>query len=147
MRRAKGDAMASPFAFVLHSLQAARSADRQDLPRWASATVTLRWRACRSVRGIDPGETGVTGPRGGASCLCMLANSKRLLSRTLKISAATLSMAAALVSVLNFAQSYEEAAAAQARIAEGGVKWIGVTPASDTANAIGDTIHLAATVT
>src|SRR5687768_13835252 len=76
--------------------------------------------------------------------------------RTFKVIVTTCSAGAALVSVLSFAQSHglilkPPTAGAQGAPGKGvppgpDVSWIGVTPAADTATAIGDTLHLTARV-
>jgi hypothetical protein len=64
--------------------------------------------------------------------------------------AATVSTMAALVSILSVARTYGmvgEAGPAQLAIGPLAAAWVGLAPASVTATSIGDTIHLAATVT
>ena len=68
------------------------------------------------------------------------------LSRYMKIAAAAGSTGAAIVS---FLYSYGIAGDAESHLTIGnyGAAWIGVQPAVDTAESIGDTLHLAATIT
>ncbi|HET7458735.1 MAG TPA: Ig-like domain-containing protein, partial [Gemmatimonadaceae bacterium] len=71
------------------------------------------------------------------------------IGRTAKIVAATLSAATAAVSIFGFARSYGLVGAPAPlalTVGELGVTWVGVSPAADTAFAIGDTLQLAATV-
>ncbi len=63
---------------------------------------------------------------------------------------ATVSTAAALMSIFSVARTYGmvgEAGPSQLAIGALGASWVGLSPASATATSIGDTIHLAATVT
>lgn len=74
---------------------------------------------------------------------------RKQLSNSFKIVAAVLSAATAAVSVFGFARSYGLVGAPAPlalTVGELGVNWVGVSPASDTAFAIGDTLQLAATV-
>jgi hypothetical protein len=66
-----------------------------------------------------------------------------------RIVVAAVSSAAALVSVLSFARSYGMIGSSPSHLTVGdiGAAWVGVSPTADTVTAIGDTIHLAATVT
>jgi hypothetical protein len=67
-----------------------------------------------------------------------------------KTVAATLSAGAALVSVLTFARAYGvfgTIGPSRLTMSDFGVTWVGISPGSDTLTAIGDTLHLAATVT
>ncbi|HUS61891.1 MAG TPA: Ig-like domain-containing protein, partial [Acidimicrobiales bacterium] len=64
--------------------------------------------------------------------------------------AATVSTMAALVSILSVARTYGmvgEAGPSQLAIGPLAAAWVGLSPASVTATSIGDTLHLAATVT
>ncbi|CAA9360346.1 MAG: hypothetical protein AVDCRST_MAG40-3442, partial [uncultured Gemmatimonadaceae bacterium] len=65
-----------------------------------------------------------------------------------KVLAASISAGTGLVSIFAFARSYGLAGGPQeGHLALGGFSaaWVGVTPATDTAFAIGDTLHLVAT--
>src|SRR6476661_7435431 len=66
-----------------------------------------------------------------------------------RIVVAAVSSAAALVSVLSFARSYVMISTSPSHLTVGdiGAAWVGVSPTTDTVTAIGDTVHLAATVT
>ena len=66
-----------------------------------------------------------------------------------RIVVAAVSSAAALVSVLSFARSYGMIGNSASHLTVGdlGAAWVGVSPTTDTVTAVGDTIHLAATVT
>ena len=67
-----------------------------------------------------------------------------------KMTIAIISSAAALVSVLGTARSYGllgNPGATRLTVHDFGAAWVGVAPTADTVTAIGDTIHLAATVT
>lgn len=78
-------------------------------------------------------------------------SSKRaVLSLAGKSVVAALSAGTALVSIITFARSYGligAPAPAALTVGDLGATWVGLSPAVDTATAIGDTIHLAATVT
>lgn len=70
--------------------------------------------------------------------------------RAFKVTTIVVSTLAALTSVVSFAHSYGLIGArppAYLTVGDLGVGWVSVTPAADTVAAIGDTIHLAATVT
>ena len=66
-----------------------------------------------------------------------------------KLVTAAASTGAALVSIFSFLYSFGVIGEPESHKTVGnfGATWLGVTPASDTAYAIGDTLHLAATVT
>jgi hypothetical protein len=66
-----------------------------------------------------------------------------------KTFAAVASTGAAIVSILSFLNGWGLLGTPTAResVANMGVRWIGIRPAADTARAIQDTLHLAATVT
>lgn len=66
-----------------------------------------------------------------------------------RIVVAAVSSAAALVSVLSFARSYGMIGSSPSHLTVGdlGAAWVGVSPTADTVTAVGDTVHLAATVT
>lgn len=66
-----------------------------------------------------------------------------------RIMVAAVSSAAALVSVLSFARTYGMLGSSASHFTVGdiGAAWVGVSPTSDTVTAVGDTVHLAATVT
>ena len=66
-----------------------------------------------------------------------------------KLVAAAASTGAAVVSILSFLYSYGVIGESESHKTIGtlGVAWVGVSPRVDTAWAIGDTLHLAATVT
>ncbi len=66
-----------------------------------------------------------------------------------RIVVAAVSSAAALVSVLSFARTYGMIGSSASHLTVGdiGAAWVGVSPTTDTVTAVGDTIHLAATVT
>lgn len=66
-----------------------------------------------------------------------------------KVVAAAASTCAATVSVLSFLYSFGIVGKGATRNGVGslGVAWVGLQPAADTATAIGDTLHLAATIT
>lgn len=67
-----------------------------------------------------------------------------------KLTIAIISSAAALVSVLGTARSYGllgNPGTTRLTVHDFGAAWVGVAPTADTVTAIGDTIHLAATVT
>src|SRR5918912_350808 len=74
---------------------------------------------------------------------------KGWIGNTTKLVAALISSLAALVSVLSFARSYGIIGRPASHLTVGdlGAKWLGVSPASDTLTSVGDTLHLAATVT
>jgi adhesin/invasin len=72
------------------------------------------------------------------------------VTSTWKIIAASASTGAALVSVLSFAKSYGLIGSedpVRQTVGAIGASWVGVKPAADTAKSIGDTLHLAATIT
>lgn len=75
---------------------------------------------------------------------------ERKVFRLIKVVVATCSAGAAVVSILSFAQSRgllkDSSIANAATNARFDVAWVGVTPAADTATAIGDTLHLTARV-
>src|SRR3954468_660025 len=75
---------------------------------------------------------------------------ERKAFRLFKVVVATCSAGAAVVSILSFAQSRgllkDSSIANAATSARFDVAWVGVTPAADTATAIGDTLHLTARV-
>ncbi len=66
-----------------------------------------------------------------------------------RVAVAAVSSAAALVSVLSFARTYGMIGSSASHLTVGdlGAAWVGVSPTTDTVTAVGDTIHLAATVT
>ena len=66
-----------------------------------------------------------------------------------KVVAAAASTGAACVSIVTFLYSYGIIGKAESHRTIGnlGAAWVGVRPAADTASAIGDTLHLAATIT
>lgn len=66
-----------------------------------------------------------------------------------RIVVAAVSSAAALVSVLSFARSYGVIGSPASHLTVGdlGAAWVGVSPTTDTVTAVGDTVHLGATVT
>jgi hypothetical protein len=64
-----------------------------------------------------------------------------------KTVAAVASTGAAVVSILTFLNGWGFLGGPKEHVANFGAKWIGVKPATDTARAIGDTLHLAATIT
>jgi hypothetical protein len=66
-----------------------------------------------------------------------------------RVTVAAISSAAALVSVLSFARTYGMIGSSASHLTVGdiGAAWVGVSPTTDTVTAVGDTIHLAATVT
>ena len=66
-----------------------------------------------------------------------------------KVVAAVASTGAACVSIVSFLYSFGVVGKSEAHRTIGnlGVAWVGVRPAVDTATAIGDTLHLAATIT
>ena len=72
-----------------------------------------------------------------------------LLSHAGKVVTAIASTGAAVVSIVGFLVSYGVIGNAESRHTVGslGVTWVGLRPAVDTATAIGDTLHLAATIT
>ena len=72
-----------------------------------------------------------------------------LLSHAGKVVTAIASTGAALVSIVGFLVSYGVIGEEESRKTVGnlGVTWVGLRPAADTATAIGDTLHLAATIT
>ena len=71
------------------------------------------------------------------------------VSSYMKIAAAAASTGAAMASIVSFLYSYGLAGDAEshATIGNFGAAWVGLQPAVDTAESIGDTLHLAATVT
>src|SRR5687768_862614 len=71
------------------------------------------------------------------------------VSSYMKIAAAAASTGAAMASIVSFLYSYGLAGDAEshATIGNFGAAWVGLRPAVDTAESIGDTLHLAATVT
>ena len=66
-----------------------------------------------------------------------------------RVAVAAVSSAAALVSVLSFARTYGMIGSSASHLTVGdiGAAWVGVSPTTDTVTAVGDTVHLAATVT
>src|SRR5690242_20515434 len=66
-----------------------------------------------------------------------------------KVVTAIATTGAACVSIFTFLYSYGVLGKSEAHQTVGnlGVAWVGVRPAVDTATAIGDTLHLAATIT
>ena len=95
------------------------------------------------------GET-VTGQPFGASFSYMRAFLKPRVTMAGKWIAATVSTCAALVSILSVARTYGmvgEAGPTQLAIGPLAAAWVGLSPSSLTATSIGDTLHLAATVT
>lgn len=72
-----------------------------------------------------------------------------LLSHAGKVVTAIASTGAALVSIVGFMVSYGVIGNSESRHTVGnlGVTWVGLRPTIDTATAIGDTLHLAATIT
>src|SRR5690348_978383 len=66
-----------------------------------------------------------------------------------KVIAAVATTGAACVSIFSFLYSYGIIGKSEAHQTVGnlGVAWVGVRPAVDTATAVGDTLHLAATIT
>ena len=72
-----------------------------------------------------------------------------LLSHAGKVVTAIASTGAAAVSIVGFLVSYGVLGNSESRQTVGnlGVTWVGLRPAVDTATAIGDTLHLAATIT
>jgi hypothetical protein len=64
-----------------------------------------------------------------------------------KTVAAVASTGAAVVSILSFLNGWGFLGGPKEQVANFGAKWIGVKPSVDTARAIGDTLHLAATIT
>src|SRR5689334_11560051 len=71
------------------------------------------------------------------------------IKHTAKLVAVTASSGAALVSIFTALYSYGVIGAAESHQSIGnlGAAWVGLRPAIDTASAIGDTIHYAATIT
>src|SRR5690349_5447533 len=74
---------------------------------------------------------------------------KPLIHNAGKLVAMAASTGAALVSIISFLYSYVVIgkSASHQTIGNLGASWVGLRPAADTAYAIGDTIHLAATIT
>ncbi|HKW48239.1 MAG TPA: Ig-like domain-containing protein [Gemmatimonadaceae bacterium] len=74
---------------------------------------------------------------------------KPLIHNAGKLVAMAASTGAALVSIISFLYSYGVIgkSASHQTIGNLGASWVGLRPAADTAFAIGDTIHLAATIT
>jgi hypothetical protein len=74
---------------------------------------------------------------------------KPLIHNAGKLIAMAASTGAALVSIISFLYSYGIIGKSESHQTIGnlGASWVGLRPASDTAYAIGDTIHLAATIT
>lgn len=74
---------------------------------------------------------------------------KPLIHNAGKLVAMAASTGAALVSIISFLYSYGVIgkSASHQTIGNLGAAWVGLRPAADTAYAIGDTIHLAATIT
>jgi hypothetical protein len=74
---------------------------------------------------------------------------KPLIHNAGKLVAMAASTGAALVSIISFLYSYGVIgkSASHQTIGNLGASWVGLRPAADTAYAIGDTIHLAATIT
>src|SRR3712207_8158610 len=66
-----------------------------------------------------------------------------------KLVTAAASTGAALVSIFSFLYSFGVIGEPESHKTVGnfGAAWLGVSPAADTAHSIGDTLHLAATVT
>src|ERR1051326_2038081 len=74
---------------------------------------------------------------------------KPLIHNAGKLIAMAASTGAALVSIISFLYSYGVIGKSESHQTIGnlGAAWVGLRPQSDTAYAIGDTIHLAATIT
>src|SRR5690348_1359160 len=74
---------------------------------------------------------------------------KPLIHNAGKLIAMAASTGAALVSIISFLYSYGVIGKSESHQTIGnlGASWVGLRPAADTAYAIGDTIHLAATIT
>ena len=74
---------------------------------------------------------------------------KPLIHNAGKLIAMAASTGAALVSIISFLYSYGVIGKSESHQTIGnlGASWVGLRPSSDTAYAIGDTIHLAATIT
>jgi len=98
----------------------------------------------------------VTGAARAPSQWCMvsppiprLSGEKPRIHSAGKVVAAAASTGAALVSIFSFLYSYGVIGKSESHQTIGnlGAAWVGVRPASDTATAIGDTVHLAATIT
>ncbi|HVD04715.1 MAG TPA: Ig-like domain-containing protein [Gemmatimonadaceae bacterium] len=67
-----------------------------------------------------------------------------------RITVAAISSGAALVSILSFARTYGllgSSSPVHLTVGDIGASWVGISPTADTVTALGDTIHLAATVT
>ena len=80
--------------------------------------------------------------------MVMPAATKDALKSAGRVAAVAISSGAALVSILGALRSYGVFGGQTAMtVGEVGVAWVGVAPTADTMTAIGDTIHLAATVT
>lgn len=71
------------------------------------------------------------------------------VGRRARVIAMTVSTTAAVLSIFTFARAWGFIGEPHSIYTVGslGVRWLGITPAADTAQAIGDTIHLAARVT
>src|SRR3954467_11415403 len=111
-------------------------------------TATEKWRAkkgCHSVTGWSkpapavapkPAITKVLRPHG-------------LISNAWRWGAGVISAGAGLVSILSYTHSikvkFEGDSVATEALAHAAVRWVGITPTADTANAVGDTIQLAVT--
>ena len=92
----------------------------------------------------------MTGLPGGASFSYMPAPLRPRLSSAGKWITASVSTAAAILSMFSIARTYGmvgQAGPAHLAIGALGASWVGLSPARATATSIGDTIHLAATVT
>src|SRR5438105_1392667 len=97
----------------------------------------------------------VTGPPPIPSLYCMASPThiggpqKPLIHNAGKLVAMAASTGAALVSIISFLYSYGVIGKSESHQTIGnlGAAWVGLRPAADTAYAIGDTIHLAATIT
>lgn len=80
--------------------------------------------------------------------MVMPAATRDALKSAGRVAAVAISSGAALVSILGALRSYGVFGGTTAMtVGEIGVAWVGVAPTADTMTAIGDTIHLAATVT
>src|SRR5437016_14664076 len=97
----------------------------------------------------------VTGPPPIPSLYCMASPTpiggpqKPLIHNAGKLIAMAASTGAALVSIISFLYSYGVIGKSESHQTIGnlGATWVGLRPQADTAYAVGDTIHLAATIT
>jgi hypothetical protein len=91
------------------------------------------------------------GPLAGAKPAIPALRPHGLISNAWRWAAGVISAGAGLVSILSYTHSikvkFEGDSVATEALAHAAVRWVGITPTADTANAVGDTIQLAVTAT